>query len=172
MKKSNTYSHLIYNNQNNLKKCINILIKNNIKIYDIYSPCPIKNIDKIIKLNIKNTKLGITAFISGIFGCIFSIILTWYTMNYDWKQNIGGKPNNTWINNSPAFIPVIFEFIIFFSVHCMFLYYLISCKLFPGKKNINPEKRTTNDKFLIIIDKINNKKIYQKILKTGILKIK
>jgi hypothetical protein len=170
--KNNKKIYLVYKNTRNLIQGVKILNKEKISIQQIYSPYPVHNIYKFI-YNYKKNHLSEIAFISGLLGCVISSLLTWYTTNYDWIQNIGGKPSYSWISNFPSFIPVIFEFIIFFAAHCMFIYYLISCKLYPGKININPDPRTTNDKFMIVIQYIQNKKtLYQTLIKNGLYEIK
>lgn len=120
-----------------------------IYINEVYSPFPIHGLDNILKL--KKTNISELCFLFGIIGFLISVILTWYTMNYDWPQNIGGKPSFTWYMNFPSFIPVIFEFTIFCAAHFMCIYYMISCKLFPGAKADNPDPESTNNKFIIEI---------------------
>lgn len=155
--KNNNIVYLLYNDDDALLKGVKCLINNNMYIYEVYTPFPIHGLNNILKL--KNTFISKSSFIYGFLGFIFSVILTWYTMNYDWPQNIGGKPYFAWYMNMPSFIPVIFELTIFFSAHFMCINYLISCKLYPGAKAKNPDIRTTNDKFLIelrINEPINN----------------
>ncbi|WP_185872803.1 DUF3341 domain-containing protein [Blattabacterium cuenoti] len=143
--------HALYNDKNLMIDSIKLLIKNkNIKIKEVYSPFPIHNLDKLLKL--KPTNLSIYAFIYGLFGFFFSNLIIWYTMIYDWPQNIGGKPSFSWIQNFPSFIPVIFELSIYFSAHLMCITYLFQCKLFPWTKSKNPDPRTTDNLFMIEIE--------------------
>ncbi|WP_185882461.1 DUF3341 domain-containing protein [Blattabacterium cuenoti] len=147
--------HALYNNKYLMIDSIKLLIKNkNIKIKEVYSPFPIHNLDKLLKL--KPTNLSIYAFIYGLFGFCFSNWMIWYIMIYDWPQNIGGKPSFSWIQNLPSFIPVIFELSIYFSAHFMCITYMFQCKLFPWKNSKNPDPRTTDHLFLIEIDYYNN----------------
>lgn len=144
---NNNIIYLLYDDDDRLLNGIKYLLNNRIDIYEVYTPFPIHGLNNILKL--KNTLISKSSFIYGSLGFIFSSILTWYTMNYDWPQNIGGKPYFSWYMNMPAFIPVIFELTIFFSAHFMCINYLISSKLYPGAKAENPDIRTTDDKFLI-----------------------
>lgn len=139
--------YALYNDDDILINGIKFLQTNKIIIHEVYSPFPIHGLDKILKL--KKTRLSKLAFVYGVLGAILGIVLSWYTMNYDWPQNIGGKPSFFWYMNMPAFIPIIFELIIFCAAHFMCINYLIACKLFPGAKHENPDLRTTDDKFLI-----------------------
>lgn len=141
--------YAIYDDDDVLLNNIKFLLKKNIEIYEVYTPFPVHGLAEILKL--KEPNISKLAFIYGLIGVIISVILTWYTMNYDWPQNIGGKPEFKWYMNMPSFLPVIFEFMIFCSAHFMCINYFISCKLFPGAKKQNPDPRTTDDKFLIEI---------------------
>ena len=147
--KKNKIIYALYDDDKKLINGLKILVKEKIKIKEVYTPFPIHSLSKILK--IKKTKISDFAFIYGILGFLFSCILTWYIMIYDWPQNIGGKPNFFWYLNLPSFIPVIFELTIFFSSHLMVVTYLYKNKLYPGKKHENPDPRTTDDKFLVEI---------------------
>ncbi len=164
---------IMYDNEKNLIESIKNLHKrrNNIIMRNIYSPYPIHNIDKIIKL--KETNLSFLSFLYGTLGFILSTTLIWYIMILDWPQNIGGKPSYSWVKNFPSFIPVIFEFTIFFSAHIMCITYLIQCKLFPGSKAKNPDPRTTDNMFMvkIYVENINIKELKIFLKKEGAIKI-
>lgn len=157
--------YLLYDDDYKLLNGIKYLINHNIDIYEVYTPFPVHGLNKILKL--QDTFISKLAFIYGALGCILGITLTWYTMNYDWPQNIGGKPSSAWYLNMPAFIPVIFELTIFCAAHFMCINYLISCKLYPGAPAKNPDIRTTNDKFMVELRNeisINN---YMTVLKNS-----
>ncbi|WP_394798763.1 DUF3341 domain-containing protein [Blattabacterium cuenoti] len=138
----------------------------NYNIHEVYSPFPIHTLTKVLKL--KKTNLSFLSFIYGLLGFFIACVLTWYTMIFDWPQNIGGKPSFSWIRNVPSFIPVIFELSIFFSAHFMCINYLIQCRLFPGRKQKNPDPRTTDHMFLIeIMTKTNDKKLVNLLKENG-----
>ena len=95
-----------------------------------------------------------------------------YIMIVDWPQNIGGKPSFSFIENMPAFVPVIFELTIFFTAHLMVITFYLRSRLWPFKKAENPILETTDDKFLIQIPISDNEKdLKAKINKTDIFKI-
>ena len=81
----------------------------------------------------------------------------WYVMVEDWPLIIGGKPNFTYGQNLPSFIPVTFEATVFCAAHLMVITFLFRCGLYPGRgvfagsKRFNPDPRTTDDKFLMEI---------------------
>ena len=125
---------------------------NKIEIKEVYSPFPIHGLDKA--LGLKETRMGITAFIYGCLGLSLGALMIYYIMIVDWPQNIGGKPNWTFYHNMPAFIPVLFECTVLFAAHLMSITFLIRCGLFPGGTSDSPDARTTDDKFLmeIVVD--------------------
>ncbi len=85
----------------------------------------------------------------GITGTSLALLGMYYMMIYDWPMNIGGKPNDYFYQNIPAFIPVTFEFTILCACHGMAITYLIRNKTLPGMPARNPDPRSTDDKFII-----------------------
>ena len=123
---------------------------NNIEIEEVFSPFPIHGLDKA--LGLKETRMAITAFIYGCLGLSLGALMIYNIMIVDWPQNIGGKPNGTFYHNMPAFVPILFECTVMFAAHLMSITYLIKCGLFPGGKSESPDPRTTDDKFLMVIN--------------------
>jgi hypothetical protein len=72
-------------------------------------------------------------------------------MVVEWKMNIGGKPNFSYVENILAFIPVSFEFTVLCAAHGMAITYLLLNRTLPGMKAQNPDPRTTDDKFVMEI---------------------
>ena len=69
----------------------------------------------------------------------------------DWPMNIGGKPSFSFIENLPSFVPILFECGVFCAAHGMVLTFLLRSWILPGVSNTNPDPRTTDDKFLILL---------------------
>jgi hypothetical protein len=67
----------------------------------------------------------------------------------DWPQDIGGKPSFSYIQNMPAFVPVMFEMTVFFAAHLMVITFYMRSRLWPFKQAENPDVRTTDDHFLM-----------------------
>jgi hypothetical protein len=125
------------------------LVSNGIKVKDVYSPFPVHGIDPII--GVKRTRLAIVAFMFGITGTCLALLGIWYFNIFDWPMNIGGKPSFTWIENAPAFVPVMFEFSVLCGAHGMAITYLLRNGTLPGMPASNPDPRTTDDKFVMEI---------------------
>ncbi|AIN47634.1 ABC-type Fe3+ transport system protein; Molybdenum transport protein, putative [Candidatus Karelsulcia muelleri] len=164
--------YALYDDDQVMILSIKKLIHYGIKINEIYSPFPIHGINKLFNNSKENIGIGTLAFLYGLFGFIISTLLIWYSIIFDWPQNIGGKPYYNMYMNFPSFIPIIFEITIFCSAHFMCITYLFKCKLYPGYEHNNPDYRTTDDKFLFEIKFIKDFKYKNKILKkNGVLEI-
>jgi len=72
-----------------------------------------------------------------------------YFMIQDWPMDIGGKPNETYLDNVLAFVPISFEFTVLCAAHGMAITYLLRNKTLPGMPAQNPDPRTTDDKFVM-----------------------
>ena len=72
-----------------------------------------------------------------------------YIMIEDWPQDIGGKPSFSYLENMPAFVPIMFEMTVFFAAHLMVITFYLRSKMWPFKKAENPDVRTTDDRFLV-----------------------
>ena len=93
-------------------------------------------------------------------------------MIVDWPMNIGGKPSFSFMENLPAFVPVIFEMTIFFAAHLMVITLYLRSRLWPFKKAENPLPETTDDKFLMQIALSGDEKVLINLLKkTGAIEV-
>jgi hypothetical protein len=111
------------------------------------------------------------AFLYGLTGLTLATIGMRYFMVVEWKMNIGGKPNFSYIENILAFIPVSFEFTVLCAAHGMAITYLLLNRTLPGMKAQNPDPRTTDDKFVLEIrlsdQLVEEEKIDQLLKDTG-----
>ena len=116
-------------------------------------------------LGLEPTRIAIASFLYGCLGITVAILMMNYIMIADWPQNIGGKPSFSYIENMPAFVPIMFELTVFFAAHLMVITFYLRSRMWPFKKAENPDPRTTDDHFLIEInvDEVTGK--LKKILK-------
>jgi hypothetical protein len=142
--------HAIFDDEQDVLTVVKDLRDQKIVVNEVYSPFPIHGLDKA--LGLKETRMAITAFIYGCIGLSLGALMIYNIMIVDWPQNIGGKPNWTFYHNMPAFVPILFECTVMFAAHLMSITYLIRCGLFPGGKSESPDPRTTDDKFLMVIN--------------------
>ncbi len=139
--------YAMYDDDDVLKDGAKKLVSKGVKINEVFSPFPIHGIDPII--GIKNTRLGIMAFLYGLIGLALATYGMRYFMIVDWPMNIGGKPSMSYMENMLAFIPITFEFTVLCAAHGMAVTYLIVNKTLPGMPAQNPDPRTTDDKFVM-----------------------
>ena len=117
------------------------------EIQEVYTPFYVHGLAEA--LGLKRTRLGKATFLYGLIGLFFGCWLTYFTMIKDWPMDIGGKPNATFWQNLPAFVPVIFELVVYFAAHLLVISFFIRSRLYPFKKAENPIKRSSDDKFVI-----------------------
>jgi len=116
-------------------------------IEEVFTPFPVHGLDKA--LGLKDSRLAITAFIYGVIGLSFAIWMMNYMMINDWPQDFGGKPNFSYAENMPSFVPIMFEMTVFFAAHLMVLTFYMRSKIWPFQKAHNPDPRTTSHMFVM-----------------------
>ncbi len=166
--------YVMYDDEEVLKDGAKALVSKGIKIAEVFSPFPIHGIDPII--GIRNTRLGIMAFLYGLTGLMLATVGMRFFMVTDWPMNIGGKPNFSYLENMLAFVPVTFEFTVLCAAHGMAITYLLVNKTLPGMPAQNPDPRTTDDRFVMEIRLSDNlqsseKEIDSIIKNTGFVEI-
>jgi len=168
MNKNTIYG--IFDDEEVLLSSVKEIRSNNIEIKEVYSPFPVHGLDRA--LGLKETRMGITAFIYGCIGLSLGALMLYYIMIVNWPQNIGGKPNWTFYHNLPSFVPILFECTVLFAAHLMSITFFIRNGLFPGGISDSPDTRTTDDKFLMVINAEGDATSIKKILtKTGAIEI-
>ena len=166
--------YAMYDDEEVLMNGAKKLVAEGVRVNEVFSPFPIHGLDPII--GVKQTRLGIMAFIYGLTGTTLALIGMNYFMIQDFPINIGGKPNFSLYQNLPSFIPVTFEFTVLCAGHGMALTYFIRNGIFPGVNADNPDPRTTDDKFVMELRVSENSKFsaeeLEKMVKdTGIIEL-
>ena len=168
---SNKVIQAMYNDDDILMDAVKEVRAANHHIEEIYTPFPVHGLEKAMGL--KDTRIAITAFMYGCVGFVFSIWMMNYMMIEDWPQDIGGKPSFTFMQNMPAFVPIMFEMTVFFAAHLMVITFYMRSKLWPFKKAENPDPRTTDDMFVMEVSVDENESDLVSFLeKTGTVEIK
>ena len=163
--------HAIYTDDDVLMNAVKKVKAERHHIEEIYTPFPVHGLDKAMGL--APTRIAITSFIYGCIGLIVSIVMMDFIMISDWPQNIGGKPSFSYIENMPAFVPIMFELTVFFAAHLMVITFYLRSRMWPFKKAENPDPRTTDDHFLMEIAIHGNEKELDSLLKeTGAVEIR
>ena len=142
--------HAIYNDDDILLNAVKEVRGAHYHIEEVYTPFPVHGLEKAMGL--ADTRIAITSFLYGLVGLTVAIVMMNFIMIKDWPQNIGGKPSFSYLENMPAFVPIMFEMTVFFAAHLMVITFYMRSKLWPFKKAENPDVRTTDDHFLMAID--------------------
>jgi len=162
--------HAIYTDDDVLMSAVKKVKAERHHIEEIYTPFPVHGLDKAMGL--APTRIAITSFMYGCVGLIVSIVMMNYIMIEDWPQDIGGKPSFSYIENMPAFVPIMFELTVFFAAHLMVITFYLRSRMWPFKKAENPDPRTTDDHFLMEIAVHDNEEALAALLKeTGAVEI-
>jgi hypothetical protein len=169
MGSKNTY-YALYNDDDILLSAVKKIRESKIDIEEIYTPFPVHGLDKVMGL--KPTRIAIAAFLYGCIGITVATLMMYYIMIVDWPQNIGGKPSFSYLENMPAFVPIMFEMTVFHAAHLMVITFYLRSRMWPLKKAENPDPRTTDDHFLIEISTDKTEVSLKKFLKqTGAVEI-
>ncbi len=139
-------------------------------IEEVYCPFPVHGLDKAMGL--APTRIAITSFMYGCLGLAVAIVMMNYIMIQDWPMNIGGKPSFSYIENMPAFMPIMFEMTVFFAAHLMVITFYLRSKLWPFKEAENPDVRSTDDHFVMEVEVHNNEdELKELLLGTGAVEL-
>jgi hypothetical protein len=168
---SNKVVQAMYNDDDILMDAVKEVRAANYHIEEVFTPFPVHGLDKAMGL--KGTRIAITAFMYGCVGLVFSVWMMNYMMIEQWPQDIGGKPSFAFIQNMPAFVPIMFEMTVFFAAHLMVITFYMRSRLWPFKEAENPDPRTTDDMFVmeVIVDG-NEDELIAFLEKTGTVEIK
>lgn len=140
-------------------------------IEEVYTPFPVHGLDKALGLD--ETRLSMAAFLYGCLGLTVATVMMNFIMIEDWPQDIGGKPSFTFIQNMPAFVPVMFEMTIFFAAHLMVITFYLRSKMWPFKKAENPLPSTTDATFLmeVAVKEGEEEALTELLLDTGAVEV-
>ncbi|MBT8321549.1 MAG: DUF3341 domain-containing protein [Eudoraea sp.] len=139
-------------------------------IEEVYCLFPVHGLDKAMGL--APTRIAITSFMYGCLGLIVAIVMMNYIMIQDWPMNIGGKPSFSYLENMPAFVPIMFEMTVFFAAHLMVITFYLRSKLWPFKEAENPDLRTTDAHFVMEVEVHNNEdELKELLLETGAVEL-
>ena len=164
--------HAIYRDDDLFLQAVKQIREARYHIGEIYCPFPVHGLDKAMGL--APTRLAITSFMYGLVGLCVAVAMMNFIMIEDWPQDIGGKPSFSFLQNMPAFVPIMFELTVFFAAHLMVITFYMRSRLWPFKKAENPDVRTTDDVFLMEVDAANHniEDLTDFLYKTGASEIK
>jgi len=119
----------------------------NFRIYDVYSPFPVEELEH--EIGIRDSRLSWVTFAAGIGGALSALLLQFYCAVLDWPLNVGGKPANSTL----AFVPITFELTVLFGGLATVAALLLRARMFPGKREQLAADGVTNDRFALLLRK-------------------
>ena len=162
--------HALYTDDDVLLSAVKAVKAEKHHIEEIFTRFPVRGLDKAMGL--EPTRIAIAAFMYGCVGLIVATTMMNYIMIEDWPQDIGGKPSFSYLENMPAFVPIMFELTVFFAAHLMVITFYLRSRMWPFKNAENPDPRTTDDHFLMEIPVHDNEKELETLLtKTGAVEV-
>ncbi len=136
----------VFDSKSDLLAGIESAKSKNITIDEIYTPYPVM---EAIDAMGRKSRFTTAAFIYGFAAVVGVLSFLYYTSVIDWPINYGGKPTNAF----PSFI-IITLVLTILSITILSLFtFSVRAKIYPGKKYILPDERSTDDKFIILFDK-------------------
>ncbi|MGA0155244.1 MAG: DUF3341 domain-containing protein [Flavobacteriaceae bacterium] len=161
----------LYNDDDILMNAVKKVREAKYHIEEVYTPFPVHGLDKALGLD--ETRISMAAFLYGCLGLTVATVMMNYIMIEDWPQDIGGKPSFTFIQNMPAFVPVMFEMTVFFAAHLMVITFYLRSKMWPFKKAENPLPSTTDATFLmeVAVKEGEEEALTELLLDTGAVEV-
>lgn len=161
----------LYNDDDILMDAVKETRKAHHHIEEVYTPFPVHGLDKAMGL--APTRLAIASFMYGVVGLSLATWMMNFIMIQDWPQDIGGKPSFSYLENMPAFVPIMFELTVFFAAHLMVITFYMRSRLWPFKEAENPDVRTTDDHFLMeVAVSHNEEELVSFFQNTGAVEVK
>lgn len=159
---ASTVFRALYDDDDILMHAVKKLRSEKYHIEEVYTPFPVHGLDKAMGL--ADTRIAITSFLYGCLGLSVAITMMNFIMIQDWPQDIGGKPSFSYLENMPAFVPIMFEMTVFFAAHLMVITFYLRSKMWPFKQAENPDVRTTDDRFLVEVAVGNDEEALKELL--------
>jgi len=135
----------VYDDPDVLVDAIKKIKGNGIKIKNVFSPFPIHEVFEELGLK---TRLPYLTFIYGVLGALVTYAFLYWTSVISYPLKFGGKPLN-----SLSFVIILFVMTINIATFLTFMTFFIRQKLWPGKEVVMVDSASTDDKFIITVDK-------------------
>ncbi len=141
----NKYLIGVFNDEFDLVKAFDRVTEKGNAILEVFTPYPIHEI--IVRMG-RRTRITHAAFFYGLFGAVSLLGFMYYASVISWPLNFGGKPTNAF----PSFLVITIVGTILIITLLTLFTFSIRAKIFPGKKPVIVDRRTTNDKFVLVVN--------------------
>ena len=166
IKESSRYVIGVYDHENAIMNAVQKVQEEGLKVHEVFSPHPIHHLD--VYIGHPRTRIPIAAFCFATLGFSLAILMITFMLGIDWPMIIGGK-NYVSI---PTMVPVTFEATVLIAALGMVTTFFISNNMGPGKEEFSFDRRSTDDKYVLVVDMDKNEgksqeEISQILLKYG-----
>ena len=120
-------------------------------ITDVYTPFPVHGLEH--KMGLEPTRIHTAGFFFGATGLTVALSMITFINKFNYPSDFGGKPNWALL----AYVPITFEHTVLFAAIGMTVSFYYLCKLWPGKKPIIIDERTTDHLFAMTFELDKNK---------------
>lgn len=140
----------VFDEEGNLFNAVRKVRKSGYRLHDVYTPFPLHGLDR--EMGLRDTSIHTAGFIYGVTGLALAFGFMTWIFTKDWPLNIGGKPHFA----LPAWVPIMFEFTVLLSAVGMVITFCYICQLAPFVRKHHFHLRSTDDKFVMVIDISSN----------------
>ncbi len=142
---SKPYFVSVFDEEEKLLAGIKAVKEKKVKIDEIYTPYPMH---EVIEAMGQKSRFTFVAFLYGFAAVVGVLAFLYYTSVIDWPINYGGKPTSAF----PSFIIITLVLTIASITILSLLTFSVRAKIYPGKKFILPDLRSTDDKFVMVFN--------------------
>lgn len=136
----------IFGDEGSLVAAMQALKEKKVPMKDTYTPYPSHHVFEILE---RDSKFTFVAFLYGVLAIILIAAFIIYTTVWDWPVNFGGKPTQAF----PSHIVVTVILTILTITILSLLTFSVRAKIYPGKIARMPVMGSTDDQFVLVLDK-------------------
>ncbi|TAL66928.1 MAG: DUF3341 domain-containing protein [Bacteroidetes bacterium] len=140
-----TFKIGVFDEEEKFISSIKILQEQKYLIYEVFTPYPVNEVFHLLK---RKSRLPTAAYFFGLFGIVSTLAFLYFTSVINWPIVYGGKP----FNSFPSFIVVTIVLTILCVTILSLALFSARSKLYPGRDNTIFDTRTTDNKFVIVVD--------------------
>jgi hypothetical protein len=149
----------VFDDEDALIHAVKDLQSKAIGIEDVFTPYPVH---EVLHLVGRKSRLPTAAYFYGLFGAIAVLTFLYWTSVISWPVNYGGKP----FNSFPSFIIITIVLTILTVTITSLFTFSVRAKLYPGRKAEIIHPGITDNKFLLLIDPLDQQKSVAEIEST------
>lgn len=135
----------VYDDEHIYVEAIQSLKGQGVCIADVEMPFPIH---EALAATGRRSKLPTAAYFIGLAAALLVLSFLYYTSVIDWPLVYGGKP----FNSFPSFLVITLILTILSITILSLLLFSVRARMFPGQKDSPYDRRSTDDKFIVVID--------------------